>query len=52
MEATSFIVTSDLVKPVMDTIMSSLSVLVPIGLTIMSTFIGIGLIQRVIYKFL
>lgn len=48
----NFVVTSELVQPVVNTINSGLTTLVPIGLGIMATFIGIGLIQRVIYKFL
>lgn len=47
-----FQVTAELVKPVTDAITSSLTTLVPIGLTIMGTMIGIGLIPRIIYKFL
>lgn len=52
MDATSFAITADLVKPVTDAINSGLSTLVPIGLTIMGVMIGIGLIPRIIYKFL
>lgn len=52
MDATTFQVTADLVKPVTDAINSGLTTLVPIGLGVMATFIGIGLIPRIIYKFL
>ena len=41
-----FVVTSELVQPVVNTINSSLSTLVPIGIAVMATFIGIGLIQK------
>lgn len=47
-----FAITADLVKPVTDAISSGLTTLVPIGLGIMATFIGISLIPRIIYKFL
>lgn len=47
-----FVINAELVKPVVDAIESGLTVLVPIGLSVMATFIGIGLIPRIIYKFL
>lgn len=47
-----FTITAELVKPVTDAIQSGLTVLVPVGLGVMATFIGIGLIPRIIYKFL
>lgn len=47
-----FTITADLVKPVTDAISSGLTVLVPVGLGIMATFVGISLIPRIIYKFL
>lgn len=47
-----FTITAELVKPVTDAISSGLTTLVPIGLGIMATFIGISLIPRIIYKFL
>lgn len=48
----AFEVTAELVKPITDAINSGLTTLVPIGLGVMATFIGIGLIPRIIYKFL
>lgn len=47
-----FAITSELVKPISDAISSGLTTLVPIGIGIMAVMIGIGLIPRVIYKFL
>lgn len=47
-----FTITAELVKPVTDAISSGLTTLVPIGIGIMATFIGISLIPRVVYKFL
>ena len=47
-----FAITAELVKPVTDAISSGLTTLVPIGLGIMATFVGISLIPRIIYKFL
>lgn len=47
-----FEITSDLVAPITTAISSGLTTLVPIGIGIMAVFIGIGLIPRIIYKFL
>lgn len=47
-----FTITAELVKPITDAISSGLTTLVPIGLTVMGAMIGIGLIPRIIYKFL
>lgn len=52
MEATTFAITSELVQPITNAINSGLTTLVPIGIGIMATFIGIALIPRIIYKFL
>ena len=51
-EVLAFTVTADTVKPVTDAINSGLTTLIPIGIGIMGTFIGIALIKRVIYTFL
>lgn len=45
-------ITADMLKPVTDSIDSGLTTLVPIGLGIMGTMIGISLIRRIIYTFL
>lgn len=50
--AEGFAITAELVKPVTDAISSGLTTLVPIGIGVMATFIGISLIPRIIYKFL
>lgn len=47
-----FVITADLVQPVVDAISSGLTTLVPVGIGIMATFVGLSLIPRVIYKFL
>lgn len=49
---TAFTITSELVEPIQTAINSGLSTLVPIGIGIMAVFVGIGLIPRIIYKFL
>lgn len=47
-----FAITAELVKPVTDAISSGLTVLVPVGIGIMATFVGLSLVPRIIYKFL
>ena len=49
---TAFTVTNDLIQPLVDTINSGLNVLVPVGIGIMGTFIGIRLVRRIIFTFL
>ncbi len=46
-----FAVTAELVEPVVTAIDSGLTVLIPVGIGIMATMIGIHLIPRIIYKF-
>lgn len=45
-------VTAEQLKPITDTLSANLEVLVPVGIGIMGTMIGIGLIPRIVYKFL
>lgn len=47
-----FEITADTVAPVTDAINQALSTLLPIGIGIMGTMIGISLIKRLIYTFL
>ncbi len=47
-----FVISEATVAPVTDAINSGLNTLIPIGIGIMGTFIGISLIKRVIYTFL
>lgn len=47
-----FTITAETVAPITSAISSGLTTLVPVGIGIMATFIGISLIPRVIYKFL
>ena len=49
---TGFQITAELVQPIVDALSSGLQVLVPIGIGIMATMIGVKLIPRIIYKFL
>lgn len=47
-----FAITAETVAPVVTAISSGLTTLVPVGIGIMATFVGISLIPRIIYKFL
>lgn len=49
--ATAFLTSVDL-QPITDAITSNLQVLLPVGVGIMGTIIAVGLIPRIIYKFL
>lgn len=45
-------ITAEMLAPITETLTTNLNVLVPIGISIMGTMIGIGLIPRIVYKFL
>ena len=47
-----YTVTEDTVAPITSSITSALSTLMPIGIGIMATFIGIAIVKRIIYTFL
>lgn len=47
-----FVITAETVAPVVEAISSGLTTLLPVGIGIMATFVGISLIPRIIYKFL
>lgn len=48
----TFEITAEMLAPVTTAISTGLSTLVPIGLGVMGAMIGVGLIPRIIYKFL
>lgn len=45
-------ITAEMLAPITTTLESNLGVLVPVGIGIMGTMIGVGLIPRIVYKFL
>lgn len=47
-----YTITAETVAPITSSISSGLTTLMPIGIGIMATFIGISVIKRVIYSFL
>ena len=45
-------ITPEMLQPITDTLTANLGVLLPVGITIMGIMIGVGLIPRIVYKFL
>lgn len=45
-------VTTEMLAPITTTLTSNLDVLLPVGISIMGVMIGVGLIPRIVYKFL
>lgn len=45
-------ITTEMLAPITTALTQNLSVILPVGMTIMGTMIGVGLIPRLIYKFL
>lgn len=43
---------AEMLAPITSTLTSNLNVLLPIGIGIMGTMIGVSLIPRIVYKFL
>lgn len=46
------VVSAELLEPIVTTVMANITAVLPIGLTIMGAMVGVGLIPRLIYKFL
>lgn len=44
--------TAEMLKPITDALTTNLTTLLPVGIGIMGTMIGVGLIPRIVYKFL
>ena len=45
-------VSAEMLQPIVSALTGNLEVILPIGLSIMGTMIGVSLIPRLIYKFL
>ena len=45
-------ISAEMLQPITEALTSNVSVILPVGLGIMGTMIGIGLIPRLVYKFL
>ncbi len=48
----AFFITEEMLAPIVTPITGNTAVLIPVGLAIMGIMVGIGLIPRIIYKFL
>ena len=44
--------TADLLKPISTAVTTNVNLLVPVGIGIMALMVGVGLIPRIVYKFL
>lgn len=49
---TGGLITADMLTPITTNLDANLGVLLPVGIAIMGTMIGVGLIPRIVYKFL
>lgn len=49
---TYFNITSSMIAPLVNSINENLQTMIPIGLGIMGTFIGISIVKRIIYSFI
>lgn len=45
-------ISAEMLAPITEALTSNLNVILPVGLGIMGTMIGVGLIPRLVYKFL
>jgi hypothetical protein len=45
-------ITAEMLAPITTALTDNLGVLLPVGLSIMGTMIGVSLIPRIVYKFL
>ena len=45
-------VSAEMLAPITESLTSNLNILLPVGLSIMGTMIGVSLIPRIVYKFL
>lgn len=46
------VITTEMLNPIVTSISKNLGVILPVGMGIMGTFIGVKLIPKIIYKFL
>lgn len=44
-------ITAEMLAPITTAISSNLTILVPVGIGIMATMLGVSLIPRIVYKF-
>jgi len=46
------VITAEMLAPITTALTSNLTILLPVGIGIMGTMIGVSLIPRIVYKFL
>lgn len=46
------VLTADMLKPITEALTTNMGVLLPVGIGIMATMIGVSLIPRIVYKFI
>lgn len=44
-------ITAEMLAPIASTVTSNINVLLPVGITIMGSMIGVSLVPRILYKF-
>lgn len=52
MEGSTIMITASMLEPITTALTSNLGTLLPVGIGIMGTMIGVSLIPRIVYKFL
>lgn len=52
LSASTGIVTADMLKGVTDTVNGNINVILPVGVGVMATLIGVGIIPKIIHKFI
>lgn len=50
--ATGGLITAEMLSPITTNLDANLGILLPVGIGIMGTMIGVSLIPRIVYKFL
>lgn len=45
-------ISADMLQPIVTALTENIEVILPVGMTVMGSMIGVGLIPRLIYKFL
>lgn len=47
-----FVITKAMVQPIVDSINTGLTTMLPIGITVMASFVGINVVKRVLWSFI
>lgn len=52
MNGEGFLITSQMLQPIVDSVTNNLNAILPVGIGIMALMIGVRLIRKVIYRFI